>query len=206
MTAPTHLARREGGGALDAMSDLRFICYLEDYDVARLILARPPLNIMTLEMLREISAVPELAATRPSLKVVVLSGEGKAFSGGLAIEEHMGNRVTPMLEAFHDISRRLRALPCLTVAVVRVPRWAAPPSWPPSATWSSPPRTPPSGSQTSRSASSRRSPRCTPRAASASQALALLLAGEVVAAAEAERLGLVDKVGICGQQGRTHGP
>jgi cyclohexa-1,5-dienecarbonyl-CoA hydratase len=103
------------------MSEFRFIRYLEDYDVARLILARPPLNIMTVGMMREMAVALERAAGRPGLKALVLSGEGRAFSAGVAIEEHLGDRVKEMLEAFHDLFRRLRALPCVTLAAVRGP-------------------------------------------------------------------------------------
>jgi cyclohexa-1,5-dienecarbonyl-CoA hydratase len=101
------------------MTEFRFIRYLEDYDVARLVLVRPPLNIMTTEMMREMTVALERAASRPALKALVLSAEGRTFSAGVAIEEHLGARLTEMLEAFHDVFRRLRALPCLTLAAVR---------------------------------------------------------------------------------------
>jgi cyclohexa-1,5-dienecarbonyl-CoA hydratase len=101
------------------MNGFRFIRYLEDYDVARLELARPPLNILTVEMMREMSAALERVAGRAGIKALVLSGEGKAFSAGVAVEEHMGGRLKEMLEAFHDVFRRLHALDCLTLAAVR---------------------------------------------------------------------------------------
>ncbi len=101
------------------MSEFRFIKFREQYDVARLALARPPLNIMTLEMLSEINAALDRAATNPSLKVLVFAGEGRTFSAGVAVEDHIGDRVKPMLEAFHGIFRRLRALECITVAAVQ---------------------------------------------------------------------------------------
>jgi cyclohexa-1,5-dienecarbonyl-CoA hydratase len=103
------------------MTEFRCIRYLEDYDVARLVLARPPLNIMTVEMMREMAVALERAAGRPGLKALVLSGEGRAFSAGVAIEEHLGDRVTVMLDAFHELFRRLRALTCVTLAAVRGP-------------------------------------------------------------------------------------
>lgn len=92
--------------------------YLETYDVARLTLARPPLNIMTIAMMAEINDALDRAAANPVLKALVLAGEGKAFSAGVAVEDHVGERVTPMLEAFHGIFRRLRLLDCMTVAAV----------------------------------------------------------------------------------------
>jgi cyclohexa-1,5-dienecarbonyl-CoA hydratase len=96
----------------------RFIDYTESYDVARLTLTRPPLNIMTIEMMREICEALDVAAGTTVLKALVISGEGKAFSAGVAVEDHAPERVPDMLGVFHDIFRRLRALDCMTVAAV----------------------------------------------------------------------------------------
>ncbi|MBI2155570.1 MAG: enoyl-CoA hydratase/isomerase family protein [Candidatus Rokubacteria bacterium] len=100
------------------MSGPRLIRFQEQYDVARLTLARPPLNILTTDMMQEINAALARAAGNPSLKALVIAGEGKAFSAGVAIEDHVGDRVKPMLDAFHQIFRHLRALDCVTLAQV----------------------------------------------------------------------------------------
>jgi len=100
------------------MNGFRLIRFQEQYDVARLTLARPPLNILTTDMMREINAALARAAGNPSLKALVIAGEGKAFSAGVAIEDHVGDRVKPMLDAFHQIFRHLRALECVTLAQV----------------------------------------------------------------------------------------
>lgn len=101
------------------MSAPTTIRYAVDYDVARLTLARPPLNILTIEMMQEIAVAIDDAIARASLKVFLIEGEGKAFCAGVDIADHVGERVKPMLEAFHGIFRRLRRLPCVTVAAVR---------------------------------------------------------------------------------------
>lgn len=101
------------------MSAPASIRYAVDYDVARLTLTRPPLNILTIDMMQEIGAVLDDAIERVSLKVFLIEGEGKAFCAGVDIADHTGERVKPMLEAFHGIFRRLRRLPCATVAAVR---------------------------------------------------------------------------------------
>jgi len=100
------------------MTTFKWIRYTADYDVARVTLARPPLNILTIPMMHEIAAALALAADHASLKVLVFAAEGKAFCAGVAVEDHVADRVKPMLDAFHDIFRRLRALPCATVAAV----------------------------------------------------------------------------------------
>jgi cyclohexa-1,5-dienecarbonyl-CoA hydratase len=97
----------------------QFIRYTEDEQVARVELDRAPLNILTLEMLEELNAAIEAAAAHPALKALVLSGAGKAFCAGVAIEDHVGARATVMLDAFHNVFRRLRALDCVTIAAVQ---------------------------------------------------------------------------------------
>jgi len=101
------------------MSPAGFIRVTADYDVMRVTLARPPLNILTIDMMQAINAALGLAAARPALKALVFAAEGKAFCAGVAIEDHVGERAKPMLEVFHEIFRRLHALPCLTLAAVQ---------------------------------------------------------------------------------------
>lgn len=90
-----------------------------DGAVARLTLVRPPLNVLTIPMMDDLNAALDEVAGRPSIKALLLEAEGKAFSAGVDVEDHMGDRVKPMLEAFHGIFRRLHALDCPTVAAVQ---------------------------------------------------------------------------------------
>jgi cyclohexa-1,5-dienecarbonyl-CoA hydratase len=101
------------------MPPYRFLRVVEEGAVARIALARPPLNILTIPMMEELGAAIGEAADRPALKVLLIAAEGKAFSAGVDIEDHQGERVKPMLEAFHAIFRSLRALDCVTVAAVQ---------------------------------------------------------------------------------------
>jgi cyclohexa-1,5-dienecarbonyl-CoA hydratase len=87
--------------------------------VARITLARPPLNILTIALMEELDAALAEAADRPDVRVLVLAAEGTAFSAGVAIEDHQGERIRPMLTAFHGIFRRLHRLECPTVAEVQ---------------------------------------------------------------------------------------
>ena len=90
-----------------------------DGAVARLTLERPPLNVLTIPMMEDLNAALDEAAARPAIKALLLDAEGKAFSAGVDVEDHMGDRVKPMLEAFHGIFRRLHAFDCPTVASVQ---------------------------------------------------------------------------------------
>lgn len=90
-----------------------------DAAVARIVLAHPPLNILTIPMLEELADAVDALAGRPRLKAVVLSAEGKAFSAGVDVEDHVEEKVRPMIAAFHGLFRRLADLEPVTVAAVR---------------------------------------------------------------------------------------
>jgi cyclohexa-1,5-dienecarbonyl-CoA hydratase len=80
-------------------------------------LARPPLNIFNIAMMRELcGAVDDLA---PKSDVLVFQGGGKkGFSAGADVGDHTPELVADMLNAFHGVFRRLWAADCLTVAAV----------------------------------------------------------------------------------------
>ena len=101
------------------MAEYRFLRLEVADGVARLVLARPPLNILNIEMMEEVNAALERVQALHEVRVLVIAAEGKAFSAGVAVEDHLGDRVKPMLEAFHRIFHLLRALPCPTVASVQ---------------------------------------------------------------------------------------
>ena len=93
--------------------------YIEDGDVGRITLARPPLNVLDLPMLDELNAALESAAMHPTLKALVFAAEGEQFSTGFAVDDHLGVQARRMLDAFHGVFYRLRALDCVTLAAVR---------------------------------------------------------------------------------------
>lgn len=89
--------------------------------VARIVLARPPLNILNIAMLHEIADALDDLARRRDLRVVVIAAEGKAFSAGVDVEDHVDERVGAMIAAFHGVFRRLADLGPPTVAAVQGP-------------------------------------------------------------------------------------
>ncbi|MBI3029422.1 MAG: enoyl-CoA hydratase/isomerase family protein [Candidatus Rokubacteria bacterium] len=101
------------------MVEYRFLRLGVAEGVARLVLARPPLNILTIDMMEELNGALERVQSLLEVRALVLAAEGKAFSAGVAVEDHLGDRVKPMLEAFHRIFHLLRALPCPSVAAVQ---------------------------------------------------------------------------------------
>jgi cyclohexa-1,5-dienecarbonyl-CoA hydratase len=92
-----------------------------DGSVARITLARPPLNILTLAAIEALDEALDEVGRRASVKALVIAAEGRAFCAGVAVEDHLGGRAKPMLNAFHRLFRRLHALDCATVSVVQGP-------------------------------------------------------------------------------------
>jgi cyclohexa-1,5-dienecarbonyl-CoA hydratase len=87
--------------------------------VARLTVVRPPLNVIDLETAREMGRALEGLRGRASLRAVVIAAEGRAFSAGVSIEDHLPGRAETMIPAFHGVFRALRALEVFTVSAVQ---------------------------------------------------------------------------------------
>jgi cyclohexa-1,5-dienecarbonyl-CoA hydratase len=88
--------------------------------VATVYLSRPPLNILDLEALESLDRGLAGLAGYDDLQLLVVRGAGdRAFSAGVAVQDHVGDRIGPALTAFHGAVRRLRDLPVVSLAVVR---------------------------------------------------------------------------------------
>jgi cyclohexa-1,5-dienecarbonyl-CoA hydratase len=86
--------------------------------VATVTLDRPPLNVLTTAMLRELEGVLRDLPQVADLRLVVLRGRGRVFSAGVDVGEHIGDALGPMLDAFLAASLRLQECPIPTLAVV----------------------------------------------------------------------------------------
>ena len=88
-------------------------------DVAWITLNRPPLNILTLDIIRELDSALSEIAEQTNLKAVVLAANGKAFCAGVDVADHTPDRVEPMIREFGQLFTRLRTLPMPTIAMVQ---------------------------------------------------------------------------------------
>src|SRR6266853_208918 len=88
--------------------------------VGRISFARPPLNVFNIAMMREINdAIGECASQREMVAIVFEAAkETRAFSAGVAIEEHVEETIYRMLDSFHGIFRALEQAAKPTIAVV----------------------------------------------------------------------------------------
>jgi cyclohexa-1,5-dienecarbonyl-CoA hydratase len=94
-----------------------------DDRVAQITFARPPLNVFNIAMMREIGDALGECVTRRDLAAIVFTAApgARAFSAGVAVEEHVPETVFQMLEAFHSIFRVLRQIAKPVIAVVDGP-------------------------------------------------------------------------------------
>jgi cyclohexa-1,5-dienecarbonyl-CoA hydratase len=100
--------------------DFKDIIFKKEGGVARLTLNKPPLNVLDITMMREINTALEGLGDDPAVKVLVFeAAEGsKAFSAGVDVSDHTADKVEEMIEVFHRIFRLLDGLEIPTVAVV----------------------------------------------------------------------------------------
>ena len=89
-----------------------------DRGVLRITLKRPPLNIMGLSMLAEIQAALNGLGRNPGLRAILFAAEGKVFSAGTDVRDHLPPHLEKMLSAFHAIFRTLDALGVPAIARV----------------------------------------------------------------------------------------
>jgi cyclohexa-1,5-dienecarbonyl-CoA hydratase len=86
--------------------------------VAKIILNRPPVNVMNIEMLDEIEIVLKDLIDDKSVNVLVITGNGKAFSAGVDVADHTKDKVYKMITLFHRLFKLLASLEFPTIAVV----------------------------------------------------------------------------------------
>ena len=88
--------------------------------VAQIMLARPPLNILNISMIREINDALQECARQSDLVAIVFEAtrEARAFSAGVSIEDHVEETVREMLDSFHSIFRALVRIQKPVIAIV----------------------------------------------------------------------------------------
>jgi len=81
-------------------------------------LNRPPVNVLNIEMMNEINQTLKDWTEKRDLKVVLFNANGKCFSAGVDVAEHIGDLVPKMIESFHGMFRLMDSLGAVTVSSV----------------------------------------------------------------------------------------
>src|SRR5437867_3329828 len=118
--------RTSSGRAANMNTEFQNIKFRIEDRVARITFARPPLNILNIAMMREISAALNQCALQRDLAAIVFdAAEGtRAFSAGVAVEEHVAETVFQMLDSFHSIFRALVQISKPVIGVIDGPAFA----------------------------------------------------------------------------------
>jgi cyclohexa-1,5-dienecarbonyl-CoA hydratase len=86
--------------------------------VASITLHNPPLNVIDIRMMEELSRSLAELESQPRVSVLVIRGDGKAFSAGVDIAAHTPDKVEEMLSKFHAVIRALVATKKVTVSSI----------------------------------------------------------------------------------------
>jgi len=87
--------------------------------IASIVLNRPPLNIINLEMLDELnSAWSEVEDLKAQIAIISAAGD-RAFSSGVDVADHMPGKIETMIAKFHQFIVRIRKSECITIAAIQ---------------------------------------------------------------------------------------
>jgi cyclohexa-1,5-dienecarbonyl-CoA hydratase len=85
---------------------------------ARITLRNPPLNVIDIPMMEELAQSLSEIEAREDVSIIVLTGDGKAFSAGVDVASHTPDKVEEMLTKFHAVIRALVAAKKVTIGAV----------------------------------------------------------------------------------------
>lgn len=87
--------------------------------LATITLDRPPVNVLTGEMMRALATALRKVSLDETVRVVRLDAAGKTFSAGVDVGEHLGDALTEMMSALADLFVAFESVPHPIVAVVQ---------------------------------------------------------------------------------------
>jgi cyclohexa-1,5-dienecarbonyl-CoA hydratase len=87
--------------------------------IGKLVLSYPPLNILSREVMAELRAKLHALEADRTIRVLLLQAEGKHFSAGAAVGEHLPPEHEEMIPEFLDTIALLAAFPLPVIAAVR---------------------------------------------------------------------------------------
>ena len=93
--------------------------------ISRITLNRPPANVLSVELMQELTASIEALEYQKDVKLVLLFGAGRYFSAGFELGDHLGDRAYMMLEGFRHVFEALAKVDKPTLAVVAGPALGA---------------------------------------------------------------------------------
>lgn len=108
-------------GPLPPKRSYKFICWDDTGTVAHLTMARPPQNVMNIDMLKEMGDAIESLNHREEVRLVLLDAAAECegyFSAGLGVEGYTEQLVFQTMDAFHNVFRAMMDVSKPVLAVV----------------------------------------------------------------------------------------
>lgn len=87
--------------------------------VARIALRNPPLNVIDIPMMHELTQALSDLEPRSEISIVLFEGSPRAFSAGVDVKAHLPEHVREMLTSFHAVIRAIVASHKITIAAVQ---------------------------------------------------------------------------------------
>lgn len=88
-------------------------------NTAKITFNKPPVNILDIEMMKEINEALEEFQKDTSFKALIIQANHKAFSAGVDVSDHTPEKVDEMISVFHKIFENLRKIKQPTIAFVK---------------------------------------------------------------------------------------
>lgn len=118
-SAPENAAdAEEDMGSTSAASSVSRLMLEIDQSVAHISLRNPPVNVIDMPMMDELAQSLSEIEARRDVSVIVVEGDGKAFSAGVDVAAHAPDKVEAMLAKFHSVIRTLVTTNKVTIAAV----------------------------------------------------------------------------------------
>ena len=101
------------------MFESQFVSATVRDGLACLTLHRPPLNVLDIATMEQMSAGLGVLAADPSARLLMICASGeKAFSAGVEVADHTPDKVDRMIDVFHALIRQIDAFAVPTLAAV----------------------------------------------------------------------------------------
>ncbi len=101
------------------MNEPEFVTLKLEAHAARIALRRPPLNFLSMSLLRQFEQCLDRLGDSPACNALVIDSDIPAFSAGVDMSEHNRETVFLLLEQYHAVARTLSSFPRPTIAVAR---------------------------------------------------------------------------------------
>lgn len=85
---------------------------------ATLSLKKPPVNVINLPMMEELLHACRDIQEDPAIRLLHIRGQGRCFSAGMDVEDHLPEKVKPMLETMRAVLLSLDEMPIPVICVL----------------------------------------------------------------------------------------